>query len=678
MYFMKSLKIKSIKASNFLSFGEQGIEINFESLGNIVLIKGKNLDYAGDSKNKNSSNGAGKSSIQEIICYALYGKTIKSPKKISKNDVINNLTKKNCNVEIIFDDYKIVRGRAPDFLRLWKSSDGKWDKNSELTQGKQQDTQSKIDSIIGINYDVFVSTCVFSDDQNNCFLEADLSNKRSIIENLLSLDIYRERFDSSKNLLRDAKNYLKQFVSEYEILDSNKTNLEKRLLLTKQNEISWKNSKKSEMTKLMSEIKNKKNDLSLINEDKELKLYKDAKNRIIQIDKDIESNNSNIEDLQKKLQDCQDNKVKLKNSLDLKNNKKAELQKSLKSNREIYESNIKEINKYKNNLSGRKCQHCFSVINPENFKEIIKKLEDANIKLEKDILDFDKNISSINTEFDENNIKKVQLKIDSIQAELTEKNFIFKKLRDEYKKLSSIKEPNSNTKKSVLEKEIEVLKINLKDLKAEYEGDSPYLEVISTIEDDVKESQKKLDEKKLKTEELEKDIPYINFWVDAFGDSGIRKWVVDGIIPLLNKKLQYWMFVLDNNRLNIKFNNELQEVIYKKIEDEEIEFGYHVLSAGQKRRLNLAVSQSFAHIMLSSVCSCPSVVFLDEVTTNIDPVGVLGIYNLICELAEERQVFITTHDNDLLDLLDGCDTINLEMKNGISTLKTKNQELQTI
>ena len=215
-------------------------------------------------------------------------------------------------------------------------------------------------------------------------------------------------------------------------------------------------------------------------------------------------------------------------------------------------------------------------------------------------------------------------------------------------------------------------------MKAEYEGDSPYLEVISTIEDDVKESQKKLDEKKLKTEELEKDIPYINFWVDAFGDSGIRKWVVDGIIPLLNKKLQYWMFVLDNNRLNIKFNNELQEVIYKKIEDEEIEFGYHVLSAGQKRRLNLAVSQSFAHIMLSSVCSCPSVVFLDEVTTNIDPVGVLGIYNLICELAEERQVFITTHDNDLLDLLDGCDTINLEMKNGISTLKTKNQELQTI
>jgi ABC-type multidrug transport system ATPase subunit len=63
------------------------------------------------------------------------------------------------------------------------------------------------------------------------------------------------------------------------------------------------------------------------------------------------------------------------------------------------------------------------------------------------------------------------------------------------------------------------------------------------------------------------------------------------------------------------------------------------------------------------------VVFLDEVTTNIDPVGVLGIYNLICELSEDRQVFVTTHDPDLLEMLNGCDTLNFEMENGISVLK---------
>lgn len=676
---MKSLKIKSIKANNFLSFGEEGVEINFEDLGNIVLIKGKNLDYQGDSKNKSSSsNGSGKSSIQEIICYALYGKTIKSPKKISKNDVINNFTKKNCFVEILFDDYRIIRGRSPDFLRLWKSEDQTWDKKSELTQGKQQDTQSKIDSIVGINYDVFVSTCIFSDDQNNCFLEADLSNKRSIIENLLSLDIYRDRFEASKNLLKDSKNFLKQFVSEYEILDSNKINLDKRLESAKKSEASWKNSKKLEMTKLISEIKSRKNDLSLVNEDKDLILYKEAKIKMSKIDKDIDSNNLKIENLQSELKENQAKKTKAKESLDIKNNKKTELIKSINSYKELYENSLKQINKYKKNSTIQKCEHCLSIVDPDNFKEIIKKIEDNISKIKKDITDCESDLKSINTKQQEQELEEINSKINSVEKEIAQKNLLFKKLRDEYKELSSIKEPNSNTKKSVLEKEIEVLKSNLKDLKAEYEGESPYEQVIHTIEEDVKEAQSKLNEKKLKTQELEKDIPYINFWVDAFGDSGIRKWVVDGIIPLLNKKLEYWMFVLDNNRLNIAFDNELQERIYKKIEDEEIEFGYHVLSAGQKRRINLAVSQSFAHIMLSSVCTCPSIVFLDEVTTNIDPVGVLGIYNLICELAEERQVFITTHDNDLLDLLEGCDTINLEMKNGISNLKIKNKDLKSI
>jgi ABC-type multidrug transport system ATPase subunit len=61
-------------------------------------------------------------------------------------------------------------------------------------------------------------------------------------------------------------------------------------------------------------------------------------------------------------------------------------------------------------------------------------------------------------------------------------------------------------------------------------------------------------------------------------------------------------------------------------------------------------------------------VFLDEVTTNIDPVGVEGIYNMICELAKDKQVIVTTHDHDLLELLNGCHELNLKMQNGASNL----------
>ena len=72
-------------------------------------------------------------------------------------------------------------------------------------------------------------------------------------------------------------------------------------------------------------------------------------------------------------------------------------------------------------------------------------------------------------------------------------------------------------------------------------------------------------------------------------------------------------------------------------------------------------------MMLNSGAS-PSLVFLDEVTTNIDPIGVQGVYNMIVELSNHKQVFVTTHDHDLLDMLSGCKSINLKKINGFTTL----------
>jgi ABC-type multidrug transport system ATPase subunit len=62
-------------------------------------------------------------------------------------------------------------------------------------------------------------------------------------------------------------------------------------------------------------------------------------------------------------------------------------------------------------------------------------------------------------------------------------------------------------------------------------------------------------------------------------------------------------------------------------------------------------------------------VFLDEVTTNIDQIGVVGVYSMISELAKDRQVFITTHDQNLLEMLEGCELIELEKRNGFTRMK---------
>ena len=128
------------------------------------------------------------------------------------------------------------------------------------------------------------------------------------------------------------------------------------------------------------------------------------------------------------------------------------------------------------------------------------------------------------------------------------------------------------------------------------------------------------------------------------------------------------MQFLIENKISLKFNNEFEETIEKFPTDNKV-YNYETMSNGQRRRINLAVSQAFAHVMSLNSGKTPNVVFLDEVTSNVDSQGVSGIYNMICELNKEKKVFITTHDHDLIDYLNGCDTLDLVMEKGFTKIE---------
>ncbi len=127
----------------------------------------------------------------------------------------------------------------------------------------------------------------------------------------------------------------------------------------------------------------------------------------------------------------------------------------------------------------------------------------------------------------------------------------------------------------------------------------------------------------------------------------------------------YWLQFLIDNNIKLTFNNELDETIYRYPFNGR-PYVYHGMSGGQRRRLNLTVSAAWAFVSAINSGATPSAIFLDEVTMNVDLIGVLGIYRMICELAKEKQVFVIDHNESLLEMLSGCDTIQLEMKDEIS------------
>jgi ABC-type lipoprotein export system ATPase subunit len=52
----------------------------------------------------------------------------------------------------------------------------------------------------------------------------------------------------------------------------------------------------------------------------------------------------------------------------------------------------------------------------------------------------------------------------------------------------------------------------------------------------------------------------------------------------------------------------------------------------------------------------------------MDSQGNNAIYRLIRNIAKNKKVFITTHDQELLQLLSGASELKLRMENGISCI----------
>lgn len=679
---MRKLNLKYAAASNFLPFGPDGIELHFNNYKNIVLIRGENRDakhadfnHVVSEENKISSNGSGKSTILDIVCYGLYGKTVKRPEKLNANDVVNNKIGKNCRVEIIFDDYRIVRTRLDDgrkdknTLRLWQSADSIWDKNTELTQGTMQTTQKKIEDILGLSCEAFVNIAIFTDDQRSCFLECDTKQKKEIVENLLSLGNYREWHEKAKELRKSVKSQIDLKAKEYSLLLGNKDDAKRRLELTKKKDSDWKIIKQQEISNLEKTITVKKTKLSNTDSGSALLAYQQAQQKIKSINESLPTLETQKDDLSSKLSLAKDKETSLKQEaqkiVQLHDDNSRQL-KSKVADRKKREDEIKDL---QSNTPGTHCSKCRSVIEEGNIEAYINDLQKEIIDINLDIKALMTTASDIAKQSEDLKIRqnKVSAFIQQFNNQIGKLDSEMRSLRSELVSASQVREPKADSDELLLEQEIKTLQEQLQSKNNELSGKSPYQDIIDNDEVELDKIGQNCESKSVEIKDLEAELPYYDYWISGFGDHGIRKWVVDGIIPELNNRINYWLQFLNDNKITLKFDNELNETIERNPVDGD-PYVYHAMSTGQRRRINLAVSQAFAHIMSLSSGSVPSVVFLDEISTNVDPLGVQGIYNMICELAEDKQVFVTTHDQDLLRMLQGCDIIQLVHENGFTSL----------
>ena len=195
-------QIKSISCKNFQSVGNVLQAVSFEK-EHLTLVLGENLDLGGDSGD--SRNGVGKSTMLNALSYALYGQALTN---IRKENLINKTNGKNMStsaeIEVEGVNYRIERGRKPNFLKLFVNNQEQTVTEIDDAQGDSRETQKYIEHLIGMSHTMF-KHIVALNTYTEPFLSMRASDQREIIEQLLGITVLSEKAENLKLQIKSIK-----------------------------------------------------------------------------------------------------------------------------------------------------------------------------------------------------------------------------------------------------------------------------------------------------------------------------------------------------------------------------------------------------------------------------------------------------------------------------------------
>lgn len=230
-----------------MSFGQKEVFVDLDTK-NTRAIMGRNEDIG---EAGSSANGVGKTTIFNAIIFALYGKGID---KLKTDEYINIVNGKKLTVELCFEKggktYIIRRGRKPNFLDI--TEDG-----TSLTLDAMRNTDEAITALLGYGYDLFMSSFFLSPHRQS-FMAMSGPDQRSMIENMLSLDVLAERAVTLKTIRDEIsvdKKVLDRDIVRYEQSNQNILDTHQRLM---RSSVKFEEDRRKSLKELQTQLKSLK------------------------------------------------------------------------------------------------------------------------------------------------------------------------------------------------------------------------------------------------------------------------------------------------------------------------------------------------------------------------------------------------------------------------------------
>lgn len=213
------MKLGKCTAINFGSYAQ--FEFDFTQV-ELTLIHG--------------TTGSGKSTIPDIVFWALYGETSKDG---ASDDVRSWKSYAPTKVTLQVDDILItrIRGKAADNDLYWTEEN-----NDFKNRGKDiSETQKLLDNRLGVNADTFGTSCYFHEFSNTAtFFVAKAKDRRALFDKLADLEFPKNLSDRTAAKRKELKNTITAIEHKYNFAQGRLTQLEQSRVNDEKRLNAWK------------------------------------------------------------------------------------------------------------------------------------------------------------------------------------------------------------------------------------------------------------------------------------------------------------------------------------------------------------------------------------------------------------------------------------------------------
>lgn len=600
------IKFDKLELHNFLSIGHAELELN----GNgYVLVRGENKN-AQDSA---LSNGSGKSSIWDGLCWCLTGQTMRGGSK----DVTNLHAPDGDGVyaKVSFtidnDEYVIIRAKNHS---VYKSSVQLFVNGKDCSgSGVRDGGKVLAERVPDITYQFLTSVVLLGQGLPGRFSNNTPSGRKEVIESLSKSDYMIEdvkaRIDRRRTALESMLEAEKQklWKTQTEIDTNNKSIERARFDLDSLGDLAETTAelekKKREYAAIVSELSVLKSGLD------------DYTNRYTVAKDDLAEFLSIIE-----------NEYREKISEEERKAQEIKTQKSILNTKISFLADDIRKKKSVTDICPTCGQKISGIVIP-NTEEQEKELEELKASfndLNGPIAESENRVRELKSECNAKQSEERAKCADHMASLLTEKTNREKNVQF------------AEHSKSDIEREINALEVKVK----VFESRKTELEkTISELTNRNAELEEIL--KTVNTDSIE-ELLAINKKFQTVAGRDFRGYLISGIIEYISAVAGKYSEIvygsnsvsvqLDKNNINIVYNNRL----------------YEDLSGGEKQKVDVIIQLAIRDMMCKYVGLSTNIIILDEIFDNLDSVGCDKILNLVSTVLQDvSSTYIITHHSDI-------------------------------